>query len=409
MLHTYGGNLEPILTEIVDTAIAITGADFGNVQLLEPRSSELGIVAKRGFPEWWLKYWETVHEGMGSCGTALLHGERVIIEDVEQSPVFAGTPALDIQLRAGVRAVQSTPIMSREGKPLGMFSTHFKVPHRPDDRQLALLDLLARQAADIIEQAQSEEELLRKNADLNALNEQLTAKEEELHRNIGEINRQEQDLRKALAEKEVLLSENHHRVKNNLTAFISLLSLQGSSEDTPAGRAIRQDLQNRARSMALIHETLYRTNRFDEIDMGIYLKTLVGQIAYSFGTARPVTISVETHGVMLDLPRATPTGLIINELLTNSFKYAFPDAFDTEAVRGAPPSIAIEIAKNDDMFVMTFRDNGIGLSPDLDPTKTQSFGLKLVNFLARHQLRATVAIDTTAGTEFAFRFRANGG
>ena len=76
------------------------------------------------------------------------------------------------------------------------------------------------------------------------------------------------DLKEALAEKEILLSEIHHRVKNNLAAFISLLSLEGSSEDTPTGRMLRQDLQNRARSMALIHETLYRTKTFDQVKHG---------------------------------------------------------------------------------------------------------------------------------------------
>ena len=103
--------------------------------VVDPVLSDLRIAAQRGFPDWWLDYWNTVSKGKGACGTALSRGERVIIEDIEQSPIFAGTPALEIQLRAGVRAVQSTPLMNREGKPLGMFSTYFKVPHRPDGRQ----------------------------------------------------------------------------------------------------------------------------------------------------------------------------------------------------------------------------------------------------------------------------------
>jgi len=93
------------------------------------------------------------------CGTALERGERIVVEDVEQSPIFIGTPALDIQLKAGVHAVQSTPIVSRSGKPLGMFSTHFKKPHRPDERELHLLDLLSHQVADIIEREQYEENI----------------------------------------------------------------------------------------------------------------------------------------------------------------------------------------------------------------------------------------------------------
>jgi PAS domain S-box-containing protein len=157
-LFVLEGDLEPILDEIVDTAIAISGADFGNIQILETESSNLKIVASRGFPEWWIDFWNSVSKGQGACGTALEHKERIIVEDVEQSPIFVGTPALEIQLNAGVRAVQSTPLMSRSGRPLGMFSTHYKTPHRPDDHALRLLDLLARQAADIIERKQSEEE-----------------------------------------------------------------------------------------------------------------------------------------------------------------------------------------------------------------------------------------------------------
>ena len=150
------GNLEPILAEIVDAAIAISGADFGNIQLLDAQSSDLKIVAQRGFADWWLEFWNSVSKGHGVCGTALAHGERVVVDDVERSPIFTGTPALEIQRRAGVRAVQSTPLVSRPGKPLGMFSTHWRKPGRPDARSLRWLDLLARHAADIIERAQNE-------------------------------------------------------------------------------------------------------------------------------------------------------------------------------------------------------------------------------------------------------------
>ncbi|HVO45274.1 MAG TPA: PAS domain S-box protein, partial [Steroidobacteraceae bacterium] len=158
-LFLHEGNLEPVLAEIVDAAIAISGADFGNIQLLDPESGILRIAAQRGFPKWWIDFWEDVSKGQGTCGTALEREERVIVEDLEQSEIFAGTAALEMQRKAGVRAVQSTPLMSRSGKPLGMFSTHYRKPHRPDDRSLRLLDLLARHAADIIERARTEKVL----------------------------------------------------------------------------------------------------------------------------------------------------------------------------------------------------------------------------------------------------------
>ena len=138
---------------------------------------------------------------------------------------------------------------------------------------------------DITSRKKAEEALMEKNAELQALNEELTVVQEELQQNIvvlseheNELSKNEEKLKNALTEKEVLLAEIHHRVKNNLTAFISLLSLDGATDDTPAGKMLKQDLQNRARSMALIHETLYRTHKYDEVDMGMYLTTLVDQI-----------------------------------------------------------------------------------------------------------------------------------
>lgn len=147
-------DLTPMLGELVDAAISISGADFGDIQLLDPSSLALRIVAQRGFPQWWLEFWNGVPAPQGSCGIAVQRGERVVVEDVENSPIFTGA-ALEMHLKAGVRALQSTPISSRLGKPLGVLSTHYKNCCWPDERTFQLLDLLARQAADIIEHAQT--------------------------------------------------------------------------------------------------------------------------------------------------------------------------------------------------------------------------------------------------------------
>lgn len=158
-LYVRESDFELVLDEIVDAAVAITGADFGNIQLIDHKSGDLRIVGQHGLRSWWLEFRNSVEPGQGTCGTALERGERVIVEDVEHDPIFAGTPGLDVQRKAGVRAVQSTPLMSRSGKPLGMFSTHYRTPRRPDEGALRLLDLLARQAADIIDHHQDTQAL----------------------------------------------------------------------------------------------------------------------------------------------------------------------------------------------------------------------------------------------------------
>jgi PAS domain S-box-containing protein len=259
-------------------------------------------------------------------------------------------------------------------------------------------------AHDITERRDAEKTLELNHAELNAAFEELTATQGELQHKIEELSTREFELNEALAEKDVLLSEIHHRVKNNLTAFISLLSLEGSYEDTPSGRALKQDLQNRARSMALIHETLYRTKKYSSVDMGVYLGTLAEQVAASYASEKHVRTLVDAEGVITDLARATPCGLIVNELITNSFKYAFPESFDCEKERGMPCTIRISLRKDDGIYVLKVADNGIGLPEGVDIAATKSLGLKLVNFLAKHQLRANIDIVRGKGSEYIFRF-----
>jgi signal transduction protein with GAF and PtsI domain len=160
MLRLARADVKTMLEAVLDAAIAITHADFGTIQLLDAKSSQLQIAAQRGFPDWWIAYWQHVDKGHGTCGTALGLGRRAIVEDVERSPIFSAAD-LDVQRRAGVRAVQSTPLISRSGNPLGVLSTYFKTPCRPVDRTLQMIDLLAHVAAEIIEHAQAEADLTR--------------------------------------------------------------------------------------------------------------------------------------------------------------------------------------------------------------------------------------------------------
>ena len=141
--------LQPLLEEILDATIALLNADFGNVQLYNPQTKMLEFVAHRGFRREFLDYFSRVNRGTCAPEWPSNEGKRVIIEDVLTEPGFA--PHLKIVAAAGYRAVQSTPLFSRSGEPLGMISTHFRKPHWPSERELRFVDLYAQQAAEMIE------------------------------------------------------------------------------------------------------------------------------------------------------------------------------------------------------------------------------------------------------------------
>ena len=143
---------EECLAGILDAAIAVTGADMGNLQLIDDASGSLVIAAQRGCNERFLRFFGSVAvDEKSACAAALASGRRIIVEDVTKSAIFASHPARAVMVQAGAQAVQSTPLVSSAGVTLGMISTHFRRPHRPDDRELQLIDLLARQAANYLE------------------------------------------------------------------------------------------------------------------------------------------------------------------------------------------------------------------------------------------------------------------
>ena len=158
------GDLDALYAQLLEAAIQVMGADMGSMQMLSPNQHELRLLAWKGFHPAAAASWETVTvESTTTCGMALKTGERVVVSDVETCDFMAGTQDLDFSRLCGIRAVQSTPLRSRSGRILGMISTHWREAHAPAERDLRLLDMLARQAADLVERGQVEAELLRAN------------------------------------------------------------------------------------------------------------------------------------------------------------------------------------------------------------------------------------------------------
>jgi PAS domain S-box-containing protein len=221
------------------------------------------------------------------------------------------------------------------------------------------------------------------------------------HTDVSALKRTEAHLLAALAEKEVLLREVHHRVKNNLAAIISLLDMQRRMLEDPQGRDILTELAGRIRSMSLIHEKLYRADNLARIDFQMYLKALISHLRTSYGSPR-IQCQTEAQGVELPLDLAVPCGMIVNELMTNALKYAFPGG------QPAPGKdnclIQVRMCQENGSCTLSVADNGAGLPPGFDWTGATTLGMVLVRMLGRHQLGGTYTIDQKDGLCFTLSF-----
>jgi PAS domain S-box-containing protein len=209
-------------------------------------------------------------------------------------------------------------------------------------------------------------------------------------------------LRASLAEKEVLLKEVHHRVKNNLAAVMGLIDLQGQKIVDEAARASLLELSNRIRSMSLVHEQLYRSENLARIDFQDYLNILTAHLHSSYHRSGNIQVSVAADGVKMGLDSAVPCGLLITELVTNAFKYAFPTGQTCAGAAGC--EIAVSAAWDGATYTLTVADNGVGLPAGLDWTKTKTLGLLLVKMLGHNQLQGEIELDRTGGTTFRLQF-----
>ena len=212
----------------------------------------------------------------------------------------------------------------------------------------------------------------------------------------------ETSLHTALAEKEALLREVHHRVKNNFASVIGLVDLQRDTLDDERSAAMLTDLSARIRSMAIVHELLYQSESLREIDLQEYVQTLIARLPVIFSGGVAVRFRIEAAGVRMGLDTAVPVGLIINELVTNALKYAFPQGQPRPGA--AQCEIAIVATWDGAVYSLTVADNGVGLPPDLDWLTSKTLGLRLVRMLALHQLHGQVEVDRSNGTTFRLRF-----
>ena len=209
---------------------------------------------------------------------------------------------------------------------------------------------------------------------------------------ISARKRAEEQIKNSLQEKETLLKEIHHRVKNNLQIISSLLYLQSSALVDPVARQALRESQDRVQSMGLVHEQLYRSSNFSAVDFGEHLKEIAANIAGSYGAMNPrVRVETELESVAVDLDLAIPVSLIFNEILTNAFKHAFPRE------RAGKIDVAFHRDGSDNL-VLRVSDDGVGLPKNLDWETAPSLGLKIVRNLTEQihgELYAQSAADVT--------------
>jgi PAS domain S-box-containing protein len=213
---------------------------------------------------------------------------------------------------------------------------------------------------------------------------------------ITDRKKAEATLRASLEEKTALLKEVHHRVKNNLQIVTSLLNLQARELQHPAARDALRETQSRIRSMALLHETLYREGSVARIDCAVYLGHLCAHLGQTFATEpNRIELVSRIDPLKLGLDEAIPCGLIVNELVSNAFKYAFPDG------RGGRITVELHSAAGG-MAILSVTDDGVGLPPGFERAARNSLGLELVQGLAR-QINATLEINSQCGTSVRVR------
>ena len=219
-------------------------------------------------------------------------------------------------------------------------------------------------------------------------------------RDVTERKRSEIKAQEALRQEMILRRELHHRVKNNLQVIISLLFLQSTTVTDPVTQSLLRESQGRVRSIALIHEMLYQRDDLTQISFGDYARQLGADLFHTYRvTQEEIRLEVDSPGVCLGINAAIPCGIIINELITNALKYAFPEG------RKGVIEIALKSGPASNRFTLCVRDNGIGLPKEFDLERTKTMGISLVRDLARQlggSLEVATALD--GGTQARLTF-----
>jgi len=342
-----GNDVHGCLREILNVAMEISGADKGNIQLLDQHSGSLELATQSGFEEPFLEFFESVIDENSACGLALQSKQRVIVEDITRSGIYAGKSALQAMREANVLAVQSLPLLSSAGTVLGVISTHFNRVHLPTEQELRLMDLLARQTADYLERKRVEEE-----------REQLLAREHELRQTAEEANRL----------KDEFLAIMSHELRNPLNVILGyaelLLRMEEIKQSPNLHRMADAVKRNAVAQSKLICDLLDLSRlRSGKLELNRETVSPVACIENAIETvkmeaeSKEIAIEVMAPGDLLFV-RADPVRLeqIIWNLLNNSVKFT---------PRGG--RITVRLEEKEEQIVLTVSDTGQGIDSSFLP------------------------------------------
>jgi PAS domain S-box-containing protein len=342
-----GNNVNACLKEILCVGMEITGADKGNIQLVDEESGALRLEAQSGFDSWFLDFFDVVSDANSACGLALQTKQRVVVDNITESEIFAGKPVLSVLRDADVLAVQSLPLVSSSGTVIGIISTHFTNTHRPTEQELRLMDLLARQAADYLERKRVEKE-----------REQLLASEHDLRETAEEANRL----------KDEFLAIMSHELRNPLNVILGyaeLLLRMDEIKSAPHLHRMADAVKRNAVAQSKLIRDLLDLSRLRSGKLELNRETVspVSSIENAIETVRldaaskGVEIEVEAPDELLFV-QADPVRLeqIIWNLLNNSVKFT---------AKGG--RITVRLEEENDEIVLKVSDNGQGIDSSFLP------------------------------------------
>ncbi|MHB1949198.1 MAG: histidine kinase dimerization/phosphoacceptor domain -containing protein [Gammaproteobacteria bacterium] len=357
-------DLETIAAIVRKEARELTGADCATFVL---RDGNLSYYYDEDAIQ---PLWKGKRFPMEGCisGWVMMNRQEVMINDIYADPRIP----VDVYRPTFVKSLVLVPI--RKENPIGAIGNYWSKKYSPSLEEVKLLQALADSASIAMENIKLYQDLKTNLQDKTILSDKL---------------------RESLSEKESLLKEIYHRVKNNLQVISSLLNLQANNAE-PAIQKVLLESTARVQTMALVHEMLYQSENLEKISMKKYAQHLFSHL-YEIYDVDPEKIQLidDVENFSLTIENAIPIGFIINEIISNSFKHAFPDKQGGE--------IHFSLKNADNHIVLIISDNGVGISPSINIKNATSLGLRLIKNLT-NQLKGNIKINCTHGTQFILKF-----